>query len=45
MMSFHGPLRLNPATPRYFTDDTGRASCLTGSHTWANLEEIKLVCE
>jgi hypothetical protein len=40
--SFHGPLRHNPANPRYFTDDTGRAIYLTGSHTWANLQEIKL---
>ncbi|MBI5510883.1 MAG: hypothetical protein HY903_19150 [Deltaproteobacteria bacterium] len=29
-----GPLRLHPANPRYFTDDTGRAIYLTGSHTW-----------
>lgn len=39
--SFHGPLRHNPANPRYFTDDTGRAIYLTGSHTWATLVEIK----
>ena len=32
-----GPLRPNPANGRYFTDDSGRAIYLTGSHTWANL--------
>lgn len=37
----HGPLRRNPANPRYFTDDTGQAIYLTGSHTWANLVDIK----
>jgi hypothetical protein len=42
LKSFQGPLRHNPANPRYFTDDTGRAIYLTGSHTWANLQEIKL---
>ena len=39
--AFHGPLRVSPANPRYFTDDSGRAIYLTGSHTWANLVEIK----
>lgn len=32
-----GPLRVNPANPRYFTDGSGRAIYLTGSHTWSNL--------
>jgi hypothetical protein len=32
-----GPLRANPANPRYFTDASGKAIYLTGSHTWANL--------
>jgi hypothetical protein len=32
-----GPLRANPANPRYFTDGSGKAIYLTGSHTWANL--------
>ena len=31
-----GPLRRNPANPRYFTDGTGKAIYLTGSHTWSN---------
>lgn len=35
-----GPLRLNPANPRYFTDDRGQVIYLTGSHTWANLQDI-----
>jgi Family of unknown function (DUF6298) len=32
-----GPLRKDPANGRYFTDDSGKAIYLTGSHTWANL--------
>jgi hypothetical protein len=32
-----GPLRANPSNPRYFTDGSGKAIYLTGSHTWANL--------
>lgn len=35
-----GPLRPHPANPRYFTDDTGRAVLLTGSHTWNNLVDM-----
>jgi len=31
-----GPLRRLPQNPRYFTDGSGRAVYLTGSHTWAN---------
>lgn len=38
---FHGPLRRNLVNPRYFTDDSGKAIYLTGSHTWANWIEIK----
>src|SRR3954464_6261196 len=34
-----GPLRVHPGTPRYFTDDGGRAIYLTGSHTWSNLQD------
>jgi hypothetical protein len=34
-----GPLRANPANPRYFTDGSGKAIYLTGSHTWANLPD------
>jgi hypothetical protein len=35
-------LRHNPRNPRYFTDAGGEAIYLTGSHTWANLQEIGL---
>ena len=34
-----GPLRIHPANPRYFTDGSGRAVFLTGSHTWGNLQD------
>jgi hypothetical protein len=34
-----GPLRRNPANPRYFTDGSGRAIYLTGSHHWNNLQD------
>jgi hypothetical protein len=34
-----GPLRVNPANPRYFADDTGRAVYLAGAHTWLNLQD------
>lgn len=33
----HGVLRVHPSNPRYFTDDTGEAILLTGSHTWSTL--------
>ncbi len=39
---FHGVLRHNPTNPRYFTDDTGKAIYLTGSHTWATWVDIRL---
>lgn len=32
-----GPLRVLKSNPRYFTDGTGRAVYLTGSHVWWNL--------
>lgn len=38
---FCGPLRVSPINPRYFTDDRGQAIYLTGSHTWANLVDIR----
>lgn len=34
-----GPLRVHPDNPRYFTDGSGEAVYLTGSHTWANFQE------
>ena len=33
-------LRLSRDNPRYFTDDSGKAIYLTGSHTWSNLIDI-----
>ena len=39
---FNGPLRRNPANPRYFTDDSGRAIYLAGSHTWAVMQDMWL---
>ncbi len=35
-----GPLRVHPANGRYFTDGSGKAIYLTGSHTWPNLVDI-----
>ena len=35
-----GPLRADSANPRYFTDGRGHAVYLTGSHTWASLQDI-----
>ena len=35
-----GPLRVHPANSRYFTNDTGHAILLTGSHTWNNLVDM-----
>lgn len=35
-----GPLSVSTVNPRYFTDGTGRAIYLTGSHTWNNFQEM-----
>jgi hypothetical protein len=35
-----GPLRVHPTNPRYFGDGSGKVIFLTGSHTWANLQDI-----
>jgi hypothetical protein len=35
-----GPLFPHPDNPRYFTDGSGKAIYLTGSHTWANLQDL-----
>ena len=39
---FHeaGPLRVSEINSRYFTDDTGKAIYLVGSHTWNNMIDI-----
>jgi len=34
-----GPLRVHPTNPRYFTDGSGQAIYLTGSHTWNNFQD------
>ena len=35
----NGPLQVSPTNPRYFTDNSGKAIYLTGSHTWSNLQD------
>lgn len=42
MSAFHGPLRVSPVNPRYFADDRGEAIYLTGSHTWAVMQDMWL---
>lgn len=37
-----GPLRVHPVNGRYFTNDSGGAVYLTGSHTWNNLQDTGL---
>jgi hypothetical protein len=34
-----GPLRVHPSNPCYFTDGSGKAIYLCGSHTWENLQD------
>lgn len=34
-----GPLKILTSNPRYFTDGSGRAVYLTGSHHWDNLQD------
>jgi hypothetical protein len=36
----NGTLRVSEINPRYFTDNSGRAVYLTGSHTWNNLVDM-----
>ena len=36
-----GPLRLGAANPLYFTDGSGKAIYLTGSHNWNNLQDAE----
>ena len=35
-----GPLQLSVSNPRYFTDGSQKVIYLTGSHTWANLQDM-----
>src|SRR5262249_31337389 len=34
-----GPLHVHPTNPRYFSDGSGRAIYLTGSHVWQNFQD------
>lgn len=36
--SQNGPLRVSTVNPRYFTDSTGKAIYLAGSHNWNNVQ-------
>ncbi|MDN3510713.1 MAG: DUF6298 domain-containing protein [Candidatus Jettenia sp.] len=36
----NGSLKVHPSNPRYFTDESGKAIYLTGSHTWNNFKDI-----
>ena len=36
-MVYSDPLTVHPTNPRYFSDGSGKAILLTGSHTWNNL--------
>ena len=38
--SINGPLKRSADNPNYFTDNTGKAIFLTGSHTWENFQDI-----
>jgi hypothetical protein len=35
-----GPLHVHPTNPRNFATPDGRAVLLTGSHTWATVQDI-----
>ena len=37
-----GPLRVHPRNPRYFTDGSGKAILLAGSHTWRSVQEAAI---
>jgi hypothetical protein len=36
------PLRISKSNPRYFADSSGKPVYLTGSHTWASLQDMGL---
>jgi len=38
-----GPLRVLSSNPRWFTDDSGKAVYLAGSHVWQNLQDNGLI--
>ncbi len=37
---FNGPLKVSATNTHFFTDASGKAILLTGSHTWANFQEV-----
>lgn len=37
--TFNGPLKTSTTNGRYFTDNSGKAIYLTGSHTWNNFQD------
>ncbi len=37
---FNGPLKVSTTNSHFFTDNSGKAILLTGSHTWANFQDI-----
>ena len=39
MAATNGPLTKSTVNPRYFQDASGNVVCLTGSHTWNNLQD------
>lgn len=42
MSKAKGPLTVHPTNSRYFTDGTGKAVYLTGSHNWNNFQDLDL---
>jgi len=36
---FNGPLKVSATNSHFFTDNSGKAILLTGSHTWANFQD------
>lgn len=42
-MAAKGPLRVLQSNPRWFTDDSGKAVYLAGSHVWQNLQDNGLI--
>ncbi|MCC6220167.1 MAG: hypothetical protein IT291_02890, partial [Deltaproteobacteria bacterium] len=38
--AINGPLRVSTLNSRYFTDNSGKAIALSGSHTWGNFVDV-----
>jgi hypothetical protein len=41
-LATNGPLRVYAGNPRYFADASGKTVYLTGSHTWATVQDLGL---